>query len=155
MRAPAARRLGLVAVLVVALATVECGGSSSETDKAKEAVQKFLDRLDKAVRDGDIDFRVSHLHPAVIARYGEPQCRNFLASPEAQDPSRRDKVLRVDKPEPFDFTTDDGAIPIRNARLVVVQETFQKKKSERELHVALVDGRHRYYIDCGTPLARQ
>ncbi len=36
-----------------------------------------------------------------------------------------------------------------------MRETFQKKKSERELHVALVDGEYRYFIDCGTPLVRQ
>ncbi len=35
-----------------------------------------------------------------------------------------------------------------------MRETFQKK-SERELHVALVDGEYRYFIDCGTPLVRQ
>jgi hypothetical protein len=64
-------------------------------------------------------------------------------------------VNRVDKPAPFDFTTDDGAIHIPNAQLVIVKETFQKKNSERELHVALVDGEHRYFIDCGTPLVRQ
>jgi hypothetical protein len=39
--------------------------------------------------------------------------------------------------------------------VVLVRETFQKKKSERELHVALVDGEYRYFIDCGTPLVRQ
>jgi hypothetical protein len=107
------------------------------------------------VRQSDTATRVALLHPAVIERYGEQQCRDFLASPEAEDPSRRDKVNRVDKPAPFDFTTDDGAIPIPNAQLVLVKETFQKKKSERELHVARVDGEYRYFIDCGTPLVRQ
>jgi hypothetical protein len=155
-------RLGFVAVasfLIAALATVGCAGSSSDKGKKKEtgteAVQKFLDQLDKAVRDGDTDFRVARLDPAVIDRYGEQQCRDFLASPQAQDPSRRDKVKRVGKPEPFEFTTDDGAIPVPKAQLVLVQERFQKKKSQRELHVALVDGEYRYFIDCGTPLARQ
>jgi len=157
IRAPKARRLGFVvwALVVLALAAVDCDGSRSEKDKAKEAVQKFLDKLDKAVRQSDTATRVALLHPAVIERYGEQQCRDFLASPEAEDPSRRDKVNRVDKPAPFDFTTDDGAIPIPNAQLVLVKETFQKKKSERELHVARVDGEYRYFIDCGTPLVRQ
>jgi hypothetical protein len=105
MRAPEARRRGFVvaALVVLALAGVDCGGSSSEKDEAKEAVQKFLDKLDKAVRQSDTATRVALLHPAVIERYGEQQCRDFLASPEAQDPSRRDKVNRVDKPAPFDL----------------------------------------------------
>jgi hypothetical protein len=153
-------RLGGLCTLlvVVAVAAAGCGGSSSEKGKdgtGKEAVQKFLDRLDQAVRKGDTATRVALLHPAVTDRYGEPQCRDFLAGPEAQDPSRRDKVNRVDRPAPFDFTTDDGAIPVPNAQLVVVKATFQKKTGERELHLALVDGQYRYFIDCGTPLARQ
>jgi hypothetical protein len=156
----AARRVGIgVALLVVAaLTAVGCGGSSSGNGKGKstgkEAVQKFLDQLDAAVHNGDIAFRVARLHPAVIQRYGEQQCRDFLATPVAQDPSRRDKVSRVDKPARFEFTTDDGAIPIPNAQLVLVKETFEKKKGERELHVALVDGEYRYFIDCGTPIPR-
>jgi len=153
-----ARRLGIgVALLVVALAAAACGGSSSGNGKekatGKEAVQKFLDKLDKAVREGDTATRVALLHPAVIDRYGEQQCGDFLASQVAQDPSRRDKVKRVDKPEPYQYS-DDGAIPIPNAQLVVVLGTFEKKKGERELHVAPVDGGYRYFIDCGTPLPR-
>lgn len=155
------RRLGVgAAVLVVlALATVGCGGSSAEKGKGKKSgkaeVQKFLDQLDEAVRKGDTDFRVAHLHPAVIERYGEQQCRDFLAAPQAQDPSRKDKVERVDKPEPFEFTTDDGAVPVPDAQLVLVSETFQNKTTTRELHVARVNGDYRYFIDCGTPLAGQ
>jgi hypothetical protein len=153
-------RIGVGAALlaVVALATVGCDSSSSGDGEGKStgkaAVQKFLDKLDKAVREGDTATRVALLHPSVIERYGEQQCRDFLASQVAQDPSRRDKVDRVDKPEPFEFTTDDGVIPIPNAQLVFVKETFAKNKGERELHVALVDRDYRYFIDCGTPLPR-
>jgi hypothetical protein len=64
-------------------------------------------------------------------------------------------VQRVDKPEPFEFTTDDGVLPIPNAQLVLVQETYQKKKSRRALHLARANGEYRYFIDCGVPLPRQ
>jgi hypothetical protein len=162
----AGRRFGVaVAVTVVSalIGTTACGGSSSGTSKRKvdgadgadkEAVEKFL--VDEAVREGNTQFRVARLHPEVIDRYGEQQCRDFLAGPDAgPDPSRKDKVLRVDKPEAFDFTTDDGAIPVANAQLVLVKETFKKKTTERELHVASVNGELRYFIDCGAPLQRQ
>lgn len=148
----------VLVVAVVVVGVTACGGSESKTDsgEGKRAVQKFLDQLDEAVRKGDTDFRVARLHPAVIERYGEQQCRDFLAGPQAgPDPSRRDKVERVDKPEPFDFTTDDGAVPIPDAQLVLVKETFEKKTTTRELHVARVDDEFRYFIDCGTPLMRQ
>ena len=142
---------------MVALAAGGCGGSSSAKENSKEkkeSPQQFLDKLNAAVRKGETDVRVALLHPAVLERYGEQQCRDFLATPEAQDTTRKDKVKRVDKPKPFDFTTDDGALPIPNAQFVLVEETYQKKKSRRELHLARVDGEYRYFIDCGVPLPR-
>jgi hypothetical protein len=151
-------RLGAtLAVIVVALAAGGCGGSSSAKENSKEkkeSPQQFLDKLNAAVRKGETDIRVALLHPAVLERYGEQQCRDFLATPEAQDTTRKDKVKRVDKPKPFDFTTDDGALPIPNAQFVLVEETYQKKKSRRELHLARVAGEYRYFIDCGVPLPR-
>jgi hypothetical protein len=164
MRGPARRRLQVAAavVFVVAIAAlaVGCGGSSSGDEKGKgkgkgsESPQKFLDKLNAAVRKGDTNVRVALLHPAVVERYGEQQCRDFLATPELTDPTRKDKVKRVDKPKPFEFNTDDGAIPIPDAQLLLVKETYQGKKTERELHLARVDGEYRYFIDCGTPLPR-
>jgi hypothetical protein len=155
-------RLGLVVASVLAgvvvVGVTACGGSDSGNGSGEDgtAIQKFFDQLDEAVRKGDTDFRVARLHPAVIDRYGEQQCRDFLSSPQAApDPSRKDKVERVDKPESFDFTTDDGAVSIPDAQLVLVEETFRKKTTTRELHVAKIDGEFRYFIDCGTPLMRQ
>lgn len=156
------RRVVVVAITLAAVAAAGCRGSSSDSDKsgsskstAKDTPQKFLDKLDAAARAGDTDTRVALLHPAVIARYGEQQCRDFLAEPQAVDPTRKDKVKDVDKPRPFEFTTDDGAIPVPNAQRVLVEETYQRKKSRRELHLALVDGGYRYFIDCGVPLNGQ
>ncbi len=131
-----------------------CSGSSSASAKKGETPQQFLDKLDAAVRKGDVNTRVALLHPAVITRYGEQQCRDFLSSPAAQDAKRRDKVQRVGKTEPFDFSTDDGGIPVPAATLVQVKSTIQGKKSERDLHLARVEGKYRYFIDCGTPISR-
>jgi hypothetical protein len=132
----------IVAVLAL-VGVAACDTDSGEsTREGGPEVQKFLNQLDEAVRKGDTDFRVARLHPAVIERYGEQQCHDFLASPQAG-------------PDPFDFTTDDGAVPIPDAQLVLVKETFEKKTTTRELHVAKVDGEFRYFIDCGTPLQRQ
>jgi hypothetical protein len=148
-----------IVVFAIAAVAVACGGSGSAKEngkgKASESPQKFLDKLNAAVRKADTDTRLALLHTAVIERYGEQQCRDFLSTPEAQDTTRKDKVQRVDKPRPFEFTTDDGTFPIPNAQQVLVQETYQGKKSRREIHVARVDGQYRYFIDCGVPLPRQ
>jgi hypothetical protein len=161
MRPQARRRLrgaasGLV-VAAIAVVAVGCGGSSSDKESGKrkpESPQQFLDKLNDAVHKGQADVRVALLHPAVIERYGEQQCLDFLSQPDATDPTRKDKVQRVDKPKPFEFTTDDGVLPIPNAQFVLVEETYQKKKSRRELHLARVNGEYRYFIDCGVPLPR-
>jgi hypothetical protein len=151
------RTASFVVLVLAVVGVAACGTDAGKSTREGGAeVQKFLDQLDEAVRKNDTDFRVARLHPAVIERYGEEQCRDFIAGPQAgRDPSRNDKVERVDDPEPFDFTTDDGAVPIPDAQLVLVKETFKEKTSTRELHVAKVDGEFRYFIDCGTPLMRQ
>jgi hypothetical protein len=146
-------RVGIAVVAVcVVLALGGFGGSGgSDRSKAKAEAQQFLNELDQAVREGNTDFRVGRLHPAVIERYGEQQCRDFLAT--QVDTTRRDRVKRVRKEEPFEFS-NDGAPPI-NAVVVHVRATIKGKKGDRNLHLARVNGQFTYFVDCGTPLPPQ
>lgn len=133
-----------------------CGSddSGSTGSKAKAEAQRFLTQLDAAVRQGNIDVRVARLNPAVIDRYGEQQCRDFLAGQPA-DKTRRDKVKSAGKPGAFEYVTDDQSVTIADAVPVQVRETRLGKKGDRNLHLARVNGQLTYFIDCGTPLARQ
>jgi hypothetical protein len=128
----------------------EGGGGGS---KAKAEVQKFLNELSAAVRNNDVDFRLAHLHPAVIERYGEQQCRDFLAG--AQDKTRRDRVKKVGKPETYDYATDKVSATIPESLPVLTRETNKGKKGDRNIHLARVNGQLTYFIDCGQPLAAQ
>jgi hypothetical protein len=116
-------------------------------------VQNFLNVLDAAVRTGNTDLRLAHLNPAVISRYGEPQCRDFLAG--QHDKTRRDQVTSVGKPESFEYATDNQAVVIPDAIPVQVRETSKGKKGDRNIHLARVNGQLTYFIDCGGPLVRQ
>jgi hypothetical protein len=148
-------RVGVAVVAVCAvLALGGFGGSGgSGGSKAKTEAQRFLNELDKAVREGNTDFRVGRLHPAVIERYGEQQCRDFLAM--QVDKTRRDRVKRVGKPESFEYATDSDTVTIPDSIPVQVRNTSKGKKGDRNLHLARVNGQLAYFIDCGTPLARQ
>jgi hypothetical protein len=137
--------------LAAALALGAC--SSGGGSKAESEVQNFLNVLDAAVRTGNTDLRLAHLNPAVIDRYGEPQCRDFLAG--QHDKTRRDQVTSVGKPESFEYTTDNQSVIIPDALPVQVRETNKGKKGDRNIHLARVNGQLTYFIDCGGPLVRQ
>jgi hypothetical protein len=154
--------------LGAALAIGACGGSDGGGNKSKSTAssgtqggggakvtaraeaQQFLDQLDAAVRQGNLDFRVARLNPAVIERYGEQQCRDFLAG-QPPDNTRQDHVKRVGKPEAFEYATDNLTATIPDSIPVHVRETRMGKKADRNLHLARVNGELTYFIDCGTP----
>ena len=155
------RSLSVAAAITItclgAVAAGACGGSDGSdggggSSKAKAEAQRFLDQLDAAVRDGNIDFRVARLNPAVTDRYGQQQCRDFLAG-QPHDKTRRDRVKQVGKPESFDYATDSLSLTIPDAIPVLVRETRMGKKADRDLHLAHVGGQLTYFIDCGSPIA--
>jgi hypothetical protein len=152
--------------LAAAIALGGCGGSSGKGDSdgqagktsgAKAEAQQFLDELDAAEREGNADVRMARLNPAVIARYGEDQCRTFIAG--QQDKARRHKVQRVGQARPYEYATDNLTATIPDTLPVFAKETAtsnnKKKTGERNLNLARVNGQLTYFIDCGRPVAQQ
>ena len=143
----------LAAALLSGACSSASGSDSGGGSKAKAEVQKFLSQLSAAVRNNDVDFRFAHLHPTVIERYGEQQCRDFLAG--AQDTTRRDRVKKVGKPETYEYATDKASATIPESLPVLTKETNKGKKGDRSIHLARVNGQLTYFTDCGQPLAAQ
>ena len=143
----------LAATLLVSACNSASGSDSGGGSKTKAEVKKFLNELDAAVRAGNVDVRLARLNPAVIARYGEQQCRDFLAG--QQDATRKDTVKKVGKPERFEYATDNQSATVADSLPVQVRETNKGKKGDRNIHVARVNGQLTYFIDCGQPLAAQ
>ena len=143
----------LAATLLLGACSGAGGSDSGGGSKAKSEVKKFLNELDAAVRSGNVDLRLARLNPAVIARYGEQQCRDFLAA--QQDATRKDKVKKVGKPESYEYASDNQSATIADALPVQVRETNKGKKGDRNIHLARVNGQLTYFIDCGQPLAAQ
>jgi hypothetical protein len=143
----------LAAALLLGACSSAGGSDSGGGSKAKAEVKKFLNGLDAAVRSGNVDLRLARLNPAVIARYGEQQCRDFLAG--QQDATRKDRVKKVGKPETYEYATDNQSATIADALPVQVRATIKGKKGDRNIHLARVNGQLTYFIDCGQPLAAQ
>ena len=134
-----------------ASATVTSAAVTSTTaSNGDEAVQDFLDRLADAVRSGDVDFQVERLHPAVIDRYGEDQCRSFFES--RTDPTRAYAVTSVaPDPQPFDYATDGGSETIDGTTVVHATVTQDGQTGPATLHLAELDDELTYFVDCGEP----
>jgi hypothetical protein len=143
----------LAATLLFGACSSASGSDSGGGSKAKSEVKKFLNELDAAARSGDVDARIARLNPAVIARYGEQQCRDFLAG--QQDATRKDKVKKVGKPETYEYASDNQSATVADALPVQVRATIKGKKGDRNIHLARVNGQLTYFIDCGQPLAAQ
>ncbi len=145
----------VTACFAVIAAMGGCGGSSSKSGSTKKSpsvksAQKFANEYDAASRSGNVDFLIAHLHPVVLARYGEDQCRAFLAT--QQDATRKTKVKSVGKPEPFEFATDNLSVTVPDTLPVLVKQTIQGKPGDRNIHVAVIDGQYKYFIDCGNAI---
>ncbi|MGQ0804692.1 MAG: hypothetical protein ACT4PI_12630 [Actinomycetota bacterium] len=160
--------VGFVGIVVGVLGTVLDWGAETTTeavadenggevpdkgdkgDDVEETPEEFLAALATAIQDGDADFQLERLHPAVIERYGEDACAADIAT--RTDPTRAFAVTRVrEEPEPFDYASDGLSETIPETTVVEAQVTADGATNPQEVHVAEVDGEFRYFSDCGTP----
>src|SRR5574341_1256422 len=121
-----------------------------EPEPEGETPEEFLAALATAVQEGDVDFQLERLHPAVIDRYGEEACQADIET--RTDPTRAfaDPQVRAE-PEDFDYASDGLSETISDTVVVDAQVTSDGQTSAQALHLAEVDGEFRYFTDCGTP----
>ncbi len=121
-------------------------------EPAAETPEEFFAALGSAFADGDVRFLLPRLHPFVLDRYGEEQCRASLGALDVPDYAV--EVLAVQGDGSYVYETDDVRRRVHGATTVRVRftedgETFV----ETDVHVVLQDGRYRWLTDCGTPVA--
>ncbi len=115
---------------------------------AEPDVDGFIIDMGEALRVGDEVFLLDRLHPAVLDRYGEEQCRTYVETLEIPD-----LVLEfrgVTGPEPWDWTLDDVTTPFAEAYAVTLYNS--QAGGETELHLVLADDELRWFTDCGDPV---
>lgn len=118
---------------------------------AVAVARAFYATLVAGIRAADADRLIALLHPATLERYGQAACEANLGSLE--DPAFDIVVSSVDAPADWAYVTDERTTTIPSAWTVHATFTSQGETSERELHVAMVDGELRWFTDCGTPLS--
>lgn len=130
--------------------------STTTTVALAESPEEFLAALATAFRSGDVSFLLSRLHPAVLARYGEAQCRQAL--PAYTDPSAMFAVQQVGPDEAFTWTTEpDTQHPrssgVSDARSVEVIRAARGVATPAQIHIARVGAHYTWFIDCGEPIS--
>jgi hypothetical protein len=115
-----------------------------------EDPQTFLNAFVSALRTNDRSFLFARMHPAVIARYGQAQCEAFTAQPP--DPNSTLRLVRVSAPSSYDYASDGRSTRISDVYTFTVEGTVAGATGTHQYHFALVDGRFRYFVDCGDPV---
>jgi hypothetical protein len=124
--------------------------TTTTTPQPAEDPAQFLAALAGAFRAGDTNYLMSRLNPAVIGRYGNPQCLSTLAT--AQDPSAEFVVKTVSEPAEFAWTTDERTVPVADTLTVEVDRVQRGVTQAAVLHVTPVNGQFTWFVDCGNPI---
>jgi len=117
----------------------------------REDSSTFFGEFSTAVRNGGTKFLFDRTDPAVIARYGATQCRQFV--PELVDPTQQLRLISVTGPETWKYVSDGLSASISDTYVFHVDGTATGLSGPRDYHFALVDGRYRLFADCGTPVS--
>ena len=136
--------LGLGESTTTNASTADAGGSTASP--IPETPTEFLAALQRAERNGDAEFRLARLHPAVIERYGEDACRSFVIEPP--DATSTFDVVRVDHTGPWDYTSDGETTTVDDTAFVVVDRVARGDQNQVEVHVAAVGNEYRWFADC-------
>ncbi len=144
--------------------TVSVARATTTTEKGSntaETVGEFTKRWQQAFRSGDIDFLLTRLHPASIERYGKAACTESIKR-QSPDPGWKIIVKKVSNLGVYDYASDALSTVVNGVYTVTVdRETGRPSQTgqgsppvESDIHLALVEGKLRWFSDCGTPLAK-
>jgi len=114
-----------------------------------ESPEAFLVVFSKAIREGDATFLFDRLHPAVLAFYGEQQCRAKVQT--FSDPNADFAFVSVRGPGTFQWQVDGQTSPVQDVLNVRVGFATANGPARRTIHFGIVDGELRWFTDCGEP----
>ncbi|WP_294181469.1 hypothetical protein [uncultured Schumannella sp.] len=129
-----------------AVATMQNAFDSTST--GEQAARDFVDAFEGWHAAGDVDALAATLHPAVLHRYGAPQCDAYLAGVVG---SISDIEVVEQRSEPWDYPVDGHTTQIPNSQTVVVDATLGGQRERIDLHLADYAGTVRWFTDCGDP----
>ena len=120
-------------------------------DPETEQAIAFIAAMNAAHEENDSSFLYSHLHDAVLERYGTSQCQLYLeqAVGSISDLEATDVVHPVD----FTYSTDGVGLLIPDAVRLEIHYLAQGEIHEGVMHILLEDGEWKWFTDCGEPLS--
>lgn len=135
--------------------------TSENKNGMPETVSEFAKKWQQAFRSGDVDFLVARLHPSTIERYGEAVCRESVKR-QTPDPGWTIRVKKVSELGLYDYTSDQLSTVVNGVYTVtavrqtgLASQTGQKSPpAESDIHLALVEGKVRWFSDCGAALPK-
>lgn len=127
--------------------------SPSPSPEPLETPEEFFSRFTDALRSGKGAFLLARLHPFVLDRYAESDCRAYLGGLDF--PEYDVEVLSVGRPKVFLWKTDGVRRDIAHATTVRIRFTEDGNTFvETDTHlVARDDGSFLFLSDCGAPKA--
>lgn len=122
-------------------------GGSVPAPGSVETPAAFLNQLATAMRQGNVDFMVSRLNPAVIARYGTPECRTAVAT--YTDPTAAFSVQSTSSPADYTYTAAGVTTVIPNTITLQAMFTHQGQPTPLTVHLSRTGaGILTWYTDC-------
>ena len=118
---------------------------------AVETLDAFIQAFVPALQFNDAAFLLDRLHPAVLELYGAETCQSTLAQRKI-DPTYDIEVLSSSGPGPWAWEVDGRTTPIAEVYTIDAIQTREGEKKARPMHLGQVDGRFRWFTDCGDPL---
>jgi hypothetical protein len=120
------------------------------TTAPPESPADFAVRLGEAIKTSDVEFLLTHLHDAVIRRYGADQCRAYL--PTIGDPTAEFRVKSVSEPGPYDYAVDGRSEIVPDTYTLAVDRVIDGQPVALDIHLARVGKEIRWFTDCGDPV---
>jgi len=120
----------------------------SETRLAEDP-EEFYALFETAFRTNDAAFLFDRLHPTVLARYGEQQCRDYSAS--LSQPDIEVDVGAVTEVESFVYDTDGIKETVSDALRARVRLSSGGVSQTQRAHLVAIDEVLHWFTDCGDP----
>ena len=111
----------------------------------------FLDRLSKAIRAGDTRYLLSHLDPAVVARYGLAQCASVVR--QLKDPSLHLQLVQFSGPMTYNYHSDGLSALVPGVYVFKSTGMAAGTRGTHISHFASHNGDFRIFVDCGHPIS--
>jgi hypothetical protein len=127
--------------------TARSNGGSASAPGAVETPTAFLNQLASAMRQGDVNFMLSRLNSAVIARYGSPACRAAVAT--YTDPTAAFAIQSTSSPSDYTYTAAGVTTVIPDTIALQAIFTHQGQPNPVTVHITRIrSGVLTWYTDC-------